>query len=258
MSALLEMRAMRRWPLVLSFMVLPALPACAGGTAAQREDTASPSAVTSSPPPTAAQPPAPAAPPASAPEAPAGALSPASPPGLPEPPPASAPAPTADGKMLPPCVPVRRPKHVAKKHKKTEQTAPQEMPAPPAEPAEAPPNAVVEARVGELDTPLTSILERTSRAPRERISAEWSMCSRMPKDTCVPRSSTSADSSEWGTRRIAVDWPLLRFNPKGDESLILSVSREKLQSAPEYKSNSPRVLMPPAARDATDPDQARH
>jgi hypothetical protein len=52
-----------------------------------------------------------------------------------------------------------------------------------------------------------------------------------------------------GTRRIAVDWPLLHFNPGDkDRPLILTVTREKLQSTPEYKdSSSPRVLMPPAA-----------
>jgi hypothetical protein len=59
-----------------------------------------------------------------------------------------------------------------------------------------------------------------------------------------------------GTRRIAVDWPLLRFNPNArDKSLILNVTREKLQSAPEYKdSTSPRVLVPPpaASHDAAD------
>jgi hypothetical protein len=50
-----------------------------------------------------------------------------------------------------------------------------------------------------------------------------------------------------GTRRIAVDWPLLHFNP-GDKSLVLSVTRQKLQSTPEYKDpSSPRVLMPPPA-----------
>jgi hypothetical protein len=48
-----------------------------------------------------------------------------------------------------------------------------------------------------------------------------------------------------GTRRIAVDWPLLRFDPAGDKPIILSLSREKLQSAPEYKDSAhPRVLMP--------------
>jgi len=52
-----------------------------------------------------------------------------------------------------------------------------------------------------------------------------------------------------GTRRIAVDWPLLHFSPTDkDKPLMLTVTREKLQSAPEYKdSTSPRVLMPPAA-----------
>ena len=50
-----------------------------------------------------------------------------------------------------------------------------------------------------------------------------------------------------GNRRIAVDWPLLRFNPDGqDKSLILSLSREKLQSAPEYTdSTHPQALMVP-------------
>jgi pyruvate/2-oxoglutarate dehydrogenase complex dihydrolipoamide acyltransferase (E2) component len=54
-----------------------------------------------------------------------------------------------------------------------------------------------------------------------------------------------------GDRRIAVDWPLLRFNPdRNDPSLLLTLSREKLQAAPEYKDNPrPQALMepPPAA-----------
>lgn len=58
-----------------------------------------------------------------------------------------------------------------------------------------------------------------------------------------------------GARRIAVDWPLLRFNPDAkDPSLLLSISKEKLQSAPEYKADPrPQTLMetpvtpPPAA-----------
>jgi hypothetical protein len=51
-----------------------------------------------------------------------------------------------------------------------------------------------------------------------------------------------------GTRRIAVDWPLLRFDPNArDKNLTLDLSREKLQSAPEYKdAKRPQVLMPPA------------
>jgi sporulation protein YlmC with PRC-barrel domain len=50
-----------------------------------------------------------------------------------------------------------------------------------------------------------------------------------------------------GNRRIPVDWSLLRFHPDDqDEPLTLSVSRKKLQSAPEYKnSNHPQALMAP-------------
>jgi hypothetical protein len=50
-----------------------------------------------------------------------------------------------------------------------------------------------------------------------------------------------------GDRKIAVDWPLLRFNPdRSDPSLLLSVTREKLKAAPEYKDNPrPQTLMVP-------------
>lgn len=55
-----------------------------------------------------------------------------------------------------------------------------------------------------------------------------------------------------GNRRIAVDWPLLNFNPEDkDRSLILSLSREKLQNAPEYKdSTHPQALMVPPSTTA--------
>ena len=50
-----------------------------------------------------------------------------------------------------------------------------------------------------------------------------------------------------GNRRIAVDWSLLRFNPDDQsQALTLSVSRKKLQSAPEYKNSAyPQALMAP-------------
>jgi hypothetical protein len=50
-----------------------------------------------------------------------------------------------------------------------------------------------------------------------------------------------------GNRRIAVDWSLLRFNPDDQaKPLTLSVSRKKLQSAPEYKDSvQPQALMAP-------------
>jgi sporulation protein YlmC with PRC-barrel domain len=52
-----------------------------------------------------------------------------------------------------------------------------------------------------------------------------------------------------GNHRIAVDWPLLRFNPDGnDPSLLLSLSPEELKTAPEYKDNPrPQTLMEPEA-----------
>lgn len=49
-----------------------------------------------------------------------------------------------------------------------------------------------------------------------------------------------------GNHRIAVDWPLLRFSPGRDPSLLLSISREKLGAAPEYKEGDhPQTLMEP-------------
>lgn len=52
-----------------------------------------------------------------------------------------------------------------------------------------------------------------------------------------------------GNHRIAVEWQLLRFSPDGnDPSLLLSLSPEKLKTAPEYKDNPrPQTLMEPAA-----------
>jgi hypothetical protein len=56
-----------------------------------------------------------------------------------------------------------------------------------------------------------------------------------------------------GDRKIAVDWPLLRFNPdRSDPSLLLSLSREKLKAAPEYKDNPrPQTLMVPEPAEAS-------
>ena len=58
-----------------------------------------------------------------------------------------------------------------------------------------------------------------------------------------------------GNHRIAVEWPLLRFNPDGsDPSLLLSLSPDKLSTAPEYKDNPrPQTLMDPTAIPAATP-----
>jgi hypothetical protein len=50
-----------------------------------------------------------------------------------------------------------------------------------------------------------------------------------------------------GDRRIAVDWPLLRFEP-GRDPVVLTVSEDQLKSAPEFKDGPrPQTLMVPAA-----------
>jgi hypothetical protein len=62
-----------------------------------------------------------------------------------------------------------------------------------------------------------------------------------------------------GDRRIAVDWPLLRFNPdRRDPSLVLTVSRDKLKTAPEYKDDPrPQTLVePPVQAPASTPAPA--
>jgi hypothetical protein len=48
-----------------------------------------------------------------------------------------------------------------------------------------------------------------------------------------------------GDRRIAVSWPLLRFNPgSANAGIVLRVAREQLRNAPQYKdSRYPEALL---------------
>jgi PRC-barrel domain len=169
-------------------------------------------------------------------------------------PPASADA-TSGGKMLPPCIPVHRarPKH----HKPKEAPAAQ-TPVAVGPPAPEPADAVVDAQVGEVGTSLGSILGREVATPKGEDLG------RVVDVLADARGHVRVAIIDFGgflgvgTRRIAVDWPLLRFDENArDKPLILSVDRQKLQSAPEYNSNKPRVLMPPAAPDAADPGQTK-
>lgn len=271
MSTRSDVREIRRWPLpAAAWLVLQALSACATGTMPHREGTSAAAPGSSSA--EAAAPAAPAAPAPAAPEpaAPAPAApEPAAPsPPTPEEPPASsvsAKAASVDGasgaragagKALPPCVPARRTKHVKKHH--SPKTVPPEAPAAPVAPP-APAEAMVDARVGELGTPLASILGKEVKSPKgEDLGRVVDVLADADGHVRVAIIDFGGFLGV-GTRRIAVDWPLLHFNPTGDKSLILSMTRQKLQSAPEYKeSNSPRVLMPPAAPDATDNGQTKH
>jgi len=46
-----------------------------------------------------------------------------------------------------------------------------------------------------------------------------------------------------GTRKIAVEWPALRFESEGKQpTVILEMTRDQLRTAPEYKPNEPAVV----------------
>lgn len=65
-----------------------------------------------------------------------------------------------------------------------------------------------------------------------------------------------------GTRKIAVDWQLLKFRPADhDAPVSLSLDRAQIQAAPEYKDPAqpaPVVGPPPTASEPADAGQAGH
>jgi len=114
---------------------------------------------------------------------------------------------------------------------------------------ETPPGAVVDADVQPLGSSVVSILGKKVQGPRGedlgRVVDVLADASGRVRVAIIDFGGFLGV----GNRRIAVDWPLLRFNPdEQDKALILSLSREKLQAAPEYKdSTHPQALMVPAA-----------
>jgi hypothetical protein len=55
-----------------------------------------------------------------------------------------------------------------------------------------------------------------------------------------------------GSRKIAVDWTALHFSPgEKPESVTLDLTRDQLKAAPEFKENSPVVVL--SASGATQP-----
>jgi hypothetical protein len=148
----------------------------------------------------------------------------------------------------PPCActqtaPKPRPKHKSKRKTPVQETEPQSVGPPP------PTNGVVNAEVGRIDGPLTSILGKNVYSPKgEDLGRVVDLLSD-PEGRVRVAIIDFGGFLGVGTRRIAVDWPLLHFIPGDkDKPLTLTVTREKLQSAPEYKDAvSPRVLMAPAA-----------
>ena len=207
----------------------------------------------------AAQPPAEtAAPQAPAPQIPAEPESSAaqSVPSAETPPPAEAQSP-ATANVTQPCAcgqppPKPRPRHRPKPKEPVQESDPQSVgPVPP------PPATVVNAEVGRIDGPLTSSLGRNVYSPKGEDLGRVVDLLADPEGRVRVAIVDFGGFLGVGTRRIAVDWPLLHFTPGDkDKPLILTVTREKLQSAPEYKdAASPRVLMPPAeAPDAAGAD----
>ena len=204
---------------------------------------------------------------APAPDSQAASPEPVVPPPAEAPPPEGTPAPqkvpegqappAAAVNQLPPCIPVQ-----PKPHRKRRQHAQEPQGPEPPSPAQTRTDTVVDAQVGELRTSLTSILGKKVAGPKgEDLGRVVDVLTDAEGRVRVAIIDFGGFLGV-GTRRIAVDWPLLRFNPNaGDKTLMLSVTREKLQSAPEYKdSTSPRVLVPPpaaAAQDAADTGETK-
>jgi len=204
------------------------------------------------PAPAAAPPPTPTPAPAPAPAAP---VEPPSEPVLgahndtPAPPAAAAPAagPTCtcvDAKAVP------KPKVKRRRRRKHEHRveAPPQLPTAPAV-EEIPPGGTVNAEVKPMNVPVMSILGKRVKGPHGedlgRVVDVLADASGRVRIAIIDFGGFLGV----GNHRIAVDWPLLRFNPDGqDPSLLLSLSPEKLRTAPEYKDNPrPQTLMEPPA-----------
>jgi PRC-barrel domain len=165
--------------------------------------------------------------------------------------------PDAAVKQVPPCIQVQ-----PKPHRKRRRPAREPQGPEPPRPADTRTDTVVDAQVGQLGTSFTSILGKNVTGPKgENLGRVVDILADAEGRVRVAIIDFGGFLGV-GTRRIAVDWPLLRFDPNaGDKSVILNVTREKLQSAPEYKdSTSPRVLVPPpaaASRDAADTGETK-
>jgi hypothetical protein len=173
---------------------------------------------------------------------------PQSPGNQPPPQPPSDQQPSATAAAVPtgePAQPKRKPKP---KHRRKPREEPKQLLPPSGDTTPmSPPGAVINAQVGEIGIAVMSILGKKVQGPK---GEDLGRVVDVLADATGRVRVAIIDFGGFlgvGTRRIAVDWPLLRFDPAGDKPLILSLSREKLQSAPEYKdSGHPRVLMPPA------------
>ncbi len=141
------------------------------------------------------------------------------------------------------------------KPKPVHKEAPPQLPTAPIV-AETPPGGVIDAQVKAMSVSVMSILGKRVKGPHGddlgRVVDVLADASGRVRIAIIDFGGFLGV----GNHRIAVDWPLLRFNPDGaDPSLLLSLSPEKLKTAPEYKDNPrPQTLMEPVpAAPAADP-----
>jgi len=120
---------------------------------------------------------------------------------------------------------------------------------PPAPPAAAPAPAAPDAEVKPLDNSVVTVLGKKVQGPKgEDMGRVVDVLADADGRVRIAVIEFGGFLGV-GNRRIAVDWSLLRFNPDDQaKPLTLSVSRKKLQSAPEYKNSiQPQALMAPQA-----------
>ncbi len=182
---------------------------------------------------------------AASPENPASAENPAS-----SAEPAEAKPPPRDGAsaQAPPCVSPEnksKPKEVKSKPK----PVPNEAVTKARSAAAGTPPAAGPAHVGAMPVPVMSILGKRVRGPKgEDLGRVVDVLADAGGQVRVAIIDFGGFLGV-GDRRIAVDWPLLRFTAGGDNpTVVLNVGRDKLKAAPEYKDSlRPQTLMGPAA-----------
>ncbi len=148
---------------------------------------------------------------------------------------------------LAPCLPIddKTPK-LKVRPKPVRKTPPPPLPPAP-QVAETPPDGIIDARVAPLPVSVTSILGKKVLSPK---GDDLGRVVDVLADSSGRVRVAIIDFGGFlgvGDRKIAVDWPLLRFNPdRGNPSLLLSLSQEKLKAAPEYRDDPrPQTLMVP-------------
>jgi hypothetical protein len=148
---------------------------------------------------------------------------------------------------LAPCLPIDDKIPKIKTKPKSVRKKPPPPPPPAPQVAETPPDAIIDAKVEPLPVSVMSILGKKVQSPK---GDDLGRVVDVLADSGGRVRVAIIDFGGFlgvGDRKIAVDWPLLRFNPdRSDPSLLLSLSREKLKAAPEYKDDPrPKTLMVP-------------